>query len=139
MSRMKFDGPSTSPASGQLHIPNLFHNFLIGALPIAWPMRFRARLSPENFQRLEQRRSGLAAAHGDPNRQKHLPRFDFQARCLVAQCGFEAGMRKISRRKNLARSFEHEGRHRGIALLRNQFGRIVRREFVDEEQVSRQS
>ena len=41
-----------------------------------------ARLSPENFQGFEQRRSGLAAANRYANGQEHLPGFDFQARRL---------------------------------------------------------
>src|SRR5581483_5455213 len=92
-------------------------------------------LPPEHFQGFEQGRRVLAAADGYADRLKHLSWLDAQllgggAERLVERVVFEFRVGQ-----HIPRARENLYGHLGVAFLRNQFRRIVRREFVHKEEV----
>ena len=63
---------------------------------------FEADLAAQHFERAEQRRRGLAPAHGDADRLEHLAGFDAELLGGGAQRGFEAVVRELGGRQNFA-------------------------------------
>ena len=99
-------------------------------------MRVEAGLAAQDFQRFEQRRRGLASADGDADGLEHLAGFDAELCGGGAQRGFQAIVRELGGGEHFAAL--SAGRVSAIAaspFLRDQFGGIVGRQFVDEEEI----
>src|SRR5208282_3557306 len=93
ISRMKFEGPLWG-LDGVIGISN-FRLQLIDGLPDA----AQADRLPQNFQSGKQRRSRLAAAHGDADGLEHLARLDAQALSGIAQGRFQRVVRELGGRQ----------------------------------------
>ena len=87
-------------------------------------------LAAKGFESAEQRRRGLAAADGHAHGLEHLAGLDAQAFGGGAQRGFEPVVREVGVGERGGGAFEDAAGQRGIALLGDQLGGVVGRQFV---------
>jgi hypothetical protein len=104
---------------------------------MACSIRVRQVVAAQHFQRTEQRRRGLASAHGDADGLEHLARFDARLSAAARSAALQAVVRELGRSAASSQAFfEHAQRQRRIAFLRESARRRRRREFVGEEEIA---
>ena len=92
--------------------------------------------SSQHLQRFKQRRGILSSADGYANRLKHLAGFHSQLLGGGAQSLIQWIMLELNLRQHFACACKNFLRHGCVSLLRDQFGRIIGWQLVDEEEVS---
>ena len=93
------------------------------------------RLLPEHFQGFKQWRSILAAAYGYADGLKHLSGFESEFLGSGAQRLIQGIVSELHVGENGMCLLQGLLCHGGIPFLRNQFGRIVRRQLIDKEEI----
>src|SRR6516164_474526 len=98
-----------------------------------------ANLATEYNQRFKKRRRILAPANGHPNWLEHRSSLQPKRGCSFAQSFIQCIMLEARRGQHLQCMFQHAACQCGIALLGNQFGRIVWWQLRKKEKISRRN